>query len=77
MSSHWAEDNLTTIRTLMERASVYRRALAPVGITIGLLGLAAAGLAVAMGWTGEGRFAGYWLAVAVVALLAVLFLVRR
>ena len=39
---------------------MYRRALAPVAITIGLLGLVAAGLAVA-----------------VVALLAVLFLVRR
>jgi len=77
MSSQWAEENLNIIRTLMERVSVYRRALAPVAITVGLLGLAAAGLAVAMGWTGEGRFAGYWLAVAVVALLAVLFLVRR
>ena len=77
MSAQWAEENLNTIRTLMERVSVYRRALAPVAITVGLLGLAAAGLAVAMGWTGEGRFAGYWLAVAVVALLAVLLLVRR
>lgn len=77
MSSQWAEENLNTIRTLMERVSVYRRALAPVAITVGLLGLAAAGLAVAMGWTGEGRFAGYWLAVALVALVAVLFLVRR
>ena len=77
MSAQWAEENLNTIRTLMERVSVYRRALAPVAITVGLLGLAAAGLAEAMGWTGEGRFAGYWLGVAVVALLAVLLLVRR
>ena len=77
MSAQWAERNLNTIRTLMERASVYRRALAPVAITVGLLGLAAAGLAAGMCWTGEGRFAGYWLAVAVVVLSAVLLLVRR
>jgi hypothetical protein len=77
MSAQWAEENLNTIRTLMERVSVYRRALAPVAITVGLLGLAAAGLAEAMGWAGEGRFAGYWLGVAAVALLAVLLLVRR
>ena len=77
MSTQWAEENLNTIRTLMERASVYRRARAPVAITVGLLGLAAAGLAVGMGWTGEGRFAGYWLAVAVVVLSAVVMLVRR
>ena len=77
MSAQWAEENLDTIRTLMERVSVYRRALAPVAITVGLLGLAAAGLATAMGWTGEGRFAGYWLAVAVVVLSAVVVLVRR
>ena len=77
MSANWAEENLNTIRTLMERASVYRRALAPVAITVGLLGLAAAGLAVAMGWAGEGRFAGYWLGVAGVAGVAALLLVRR
>ena len=59
------------------QVSVYRRALAPVAITVGLLGLAAAGLATAMGWTGKGRFAGYWLAVAVVVLSAVLLLVRQ
>ena len=77
MSANWAEENLNTIRTLMERASVYRRALAPVAITVGLLGLAAAGLAEVMGWTGQGRFAGYWLGVGAVSLLAALLLVRR
>ena len=77
MSVNWAEENLNTIRTLMERASVYRRTLAPVAIAVGLLGLAAAGLAEVMGWTGQGRFAGYWLGVGAVSLLAALLLVRR
>ena len=77
MSAQWAEENLNTIRTLMERASVYRRALAPVAIAVGVLGMAAAGLAEGMGWTGQNNFAGYWLGVGVVTLLAALLLVRR
>ncbi|HJN88848.1 MAG TPA: hypothetical protein QGG93_00850, partial [Verrucomicrobiota bacterium] len=64
MSANWAEENLKTIRTLMEQASVYRRAMAPVAIIVGSLGLAAAGLAQAVDWTGPERFAGYWLGVA-------------
>jgi len=75
MSAEWAEENLNTIRTLMERASVYRRALAPVAIAVGVLGMAAAGLAEGMGWTRQNNFAGYWLGV--VTVLAALLLVRR
>ncbi|MBC8325146.1 MAG: hypothetical protein H8E27_05930 [Verrucomicrobia subdivision 3 bacterium] len=77
MSAQWAEENLNTIRTLMERASVYRRALAPIAIAVGVLGIAAAGLAEAMGWTGKNLFAGYWLGVGAVTVLAALLLVRR
>ena len=77
MSANWAEDNLNTIRTLMERAGVYRRALAPIAIAVGILGLAAASLAEAMGWSGQGRFAGYWLGVAGLSLALALVLVRR
>jgi len=77
MSAQWAEENLNTIRTLMERASVYRRALAPVAIAVGVLGMAAAGLAEGMGLTGQNNFAGYWLGVGVVTVLAALLLVRR
>ncbi|MDG1831772.1 MAG: hypothetical protein P8J63_00965, partial [Verrucomicrobiota bacterium] len=69
MSTQWAEENLNTIRTLMERASVYRRTLAPVAIAVGALGMAAAGLAERMGWTGQNNFAGYWLGVGVVTVL--------
>ena len=77
MSVQWAKENLNTIRTLMERASVYRRALAPVAIAVGVLGMAAAGLAQGVGWTEQNIFAGYWLGVGVVTVLAALLLVRR
>ncbi len=77
MSTQWAEENLNTIRTLMERASVYRRTLAPVAIAVGALGMAAAGLAERMGWTVQNNFAGYWLGVGVVTVLVALLLVRR
>ena len=42
MESNWATDHLQTIRTLMERAAVYRRALAPIMIFNGALGVVAA-----------------------------------
>ena len=77
MSAQWTEENLNTIRTLMERANVYRRALAPVAIAVGVLGIAAAGLDEGMGWPGKNNFAGYWLGVGVVTVLAALLLVRR
>ena len=77
VNANWAEDNLNTIRRLMEQASLYRRAMAPVAFVVGLLGLAAAGLAQAIDWIGPGRFAGYWLVVAVVSAMAALLLIRR
>src|SRR5688572_22132653 len=45
MQSNWAEENLLIIRTLMERSAVYRRALAPIMVAIGVLGVVAAFLA--------------------------------
>ena len=59
MSANWAEDNLQTIRTLMERASVYRRALAPVSMAAGGMGLITAVVAEGAGWTTESHFAFY------------------
>ena len=77
MSANWAEDNLQTIRTLMERASVYRRALAPVSMAAGGMGLIAAVVAEGAGWTTESHFAFYWLAVAFLTGTAALGLIRR
>lgn len=61
----------------MEQASVYRRAMAPVAIVVGLIGLAATGLAQTVDWAGPGRFAGYWLGVAFVAAMVALLLIRQ
>ncbi|MDP6794597.1 MAG: hypothetical protein QF721_11090 [Verrucomicrobiota bacterium] len=77
MNANWAEENLKTIRSLMEQAQVYRRAMAPLAIQVGTVGVAAAGLAQAAGWVGPVYFAGYWLGVAVASALAALILVRR
>ncbi|MCU0787561.1 MAG: hypothetical protein MUC91_05125 [Verrucomicrobia bacterium] len=77
MSDQWAADNLQTIRTLMERAAVYRRALAPVMTVTGVIGMVAA----FAGWKTEivvpGPFILYWLCVALVALGAGVVLIRR
>ena len=61
----------------MEQASVYRRAMAPVAIVVGLIGLAATGLAQTVDWAGPSRFAGYWLGVAFVAAMVALLLIRQ
>ncbi len=77
MSANWAEENLNTIRALMERASIYRRALAPVSIITGILGIIGAGAAQFTGLgVGGSSFAGYWMCVAVMTTL-VGFMVMR
>ena len=77
MSANWAEENLNTIRTLMERASVYRRALAPISIVAGILGILAAGLTQMAGWTGKDHFVVYWMSVAAITGAVVLMLMYR
>ena len=76
MNANWAEENLKTIRNLMEHAGLYRRALAPVAIIVGVLGLVAAAFAHAVGWTDPNHFAAYWMGVAVVSMLSALLLIR-
>ena len=77
MQSNWAEENLQVIRTLMERAGLYRRALAPVMLSAGVLGV--------VGWfIGENflrdsfrEFLGLWFSIAVVTIAVSLLIVRR
>jgi hypothetical protein len=77
MESNWAFEHLQVIRTLMERAAVYRRALAPIMIFNGVVGLAAA----ALGWLlrigPPQAFILYWAAVGVGAMAGSFLLVRR
>jgi len=77
MDNKWAADHLQTIRTLMERSAVYRRALAPVSIFVGAVGILAGLAGWAMGIDTAGAFAVYWLVVSVGAIAGALFLVRR
>lgn len=77
MNDHWASENLQTIRMLMERSAIYRRALAPVMTVTGAIGMVAA----LAGWkaniSAPGAFILYWLGVAVIALIAGTVLIRR
>jgi hypothetical protein len=77
MEPNWAAEHLQVIRTLMERSALYRRALAPIMIFNGVVGLAAA----ALGWglkIGSPRaFILFWAGVGGVAVLGSFLLVRR
>ena len=77
MNPNWAAENLQTIRTLMERTAVYRRALAPIMISAGTIGIFG-GLA---GWllqlNSNAAFVLLWLGVAGGSLVGALLLVRR
>jgi hypothetical protein len=77
MESNWAAEHLQVIRTLMERSALYRRALAPIMIYTGVLGVAGgvAGLVFHIG--AAQAFVGYWAAVALLALGGSFLLVRR
>lgn len=77
MDSKWAEENLQTIRTLMERSAVYRRALAPVMIFIGVVGLAGSVIGWRCGFDSPTAFVGFWYAIAALALTGAFLLVRR
>lgn len=77
MSIHWAEENLDVIRTLMERSTLYRRALAPLMIAAGLAGIGASTLTCFVKIEGATAFTSFWLVVAAVAQGICLVLVRR
>src|SRR5882724_9793173 len=77
MESNWAAEHLQTIRTLMERSAVYRRALAPITTFVGVTGIIAAIAGWALKIKNTGPFAIYWMAVCLVVIAGAFFLVRR
>ncbi len=77
MDTNWAAEHLQTIRLLMERSALYRRALAPISIYVGGIGVAAMAGGCALKIEAPGHFAIYWLAVSILATAGALLLVRR
>jgi hypothetical protein len=77
MKPNWAEENLQTIRTLMERSALYRRALAPLMIWAGALGICAAAAGCYWQIESSAGFIAYWMVVAVLVMVGAFVLVRR
>ena len=77
MDNHWATENLQVIRTIMERAAIYRRALAPIMTVAGCIGLAGATLPCFIPIASNRAFSLYWMIVSLAAAAASFLLVRR
>jgi hypothetical protein len=77
MNPNWAEENLQTIRTLMERSALYRRALAPIMLQAGTLGLVAAAVGILFHVDSFIGFAALWFATAALAVIGALLVARR
>ena len=77
MNPNWAEENLQTIRTLMERSALYRHALAPIMLFAGVMGILAAAAGIFFHLNSAWKFGGLWLGTAVVVVIGALFIARR
>lgn len=77
METNWAAEHLQIIRTLMERSALYRRALAPIMIFAGLIGIGAAVAGAVLGIKTQTEFTGYWMSVALAGVAGAFLLVRR
>ena len=82
MEPNWAEENLQVIRTLMERSALYRRALAPVMLSVGCIGIAGWGLGERWSNSPSGResypdFYAVWSIVAAIAIGVSILIIRR
>lgn len=77
MDSNWAEENLETIRTLMERSALYRRALAPIMLFAGVAGTLAAATGLVFRFNSPRQFAGLWLGTAALVVIGALLIARR
>jgi hypothetical protein len=77
METNWAEENLQTIRTLMERSAIYRRALAPIMLFTGSLGVAAAAAGLLFHFDSIRAFGTLWLGTAALVVAGVFLIARR
>lgn len=72
-----ASAQLQTIRTLMERVALYRRALVPCCLIAGGAGTAAAGLGLVLHFSSLSSFLALWISTAALALGTALAVIRR
>jgi hypothetical protein len=72
-----ANERLQVIRTLMERSAIYRRALSPIMIYLGILGIAACVIGALAGIDSPLGFALFWMSVGLLGLLGAFILARR
>jgi hypothetical protein len=77
MDTNWAEENLQTIRTLMERASVYRRALAPIMLFVGSVGVFAAAIGFLCHFDSPDAIDSLWMDTAIFAFTGAVLISRR
>lgn len=77
MQPNWAEENLQVIRTLMERAGLYRRAMAPVMTFTGAVGLTAGAAGRLASVESQAGFLGIWLSAALIAGGGSFLIIRR
>lgn len=77
METNWAADHLQTIRTLMERSAVYRRALGPIMLAAGIIGSLAAIGGISGRLESPKAFLSLWFGAAALTIIAALLLVRR
>ncbi len=77
MDQHAASANLQLIRTLMERAALYRRALAPVMILTGVIGTAGAVVGVVAHIENLHAFVQLWMTTGVVGIAGTLLIARK
>jgi hypothetical protein len=77
MESDWAAQHLQVIRTLMERTAMYRRALAPIMIFNGIVGVVGGILGWFLQISTQPGFIGFWAGAAVLGLGGSFLLVRR
>jgi len=77
MNPNLAEENLRTIRQLMERSALYRRALAPIMLMAGGMGLLAAAVGLYFRISAVRPFAALWLSTAILVVAGSFVLARR
>lgn len=68
---------MQTIRTLMERSAIYRRALAPIMICVGVLGILAATAGYCLKYNSLFEFEALWVSTALVAIATSFLIARR